>query len=636
MQDRHTRQSLAVEAMTRGRTMAAAMIGPGTIPAPPEGGMPSELRSSRPAPGLPVRRAAVRIAAVIVAIVLLLLLPAATLAHPLGNFTINHFAGIRIGTDRVALDVVIDRAEIPAFTERQRIDADGDGQVSDEETEIERQGACASLATSLSLAVDGTPVVLSVEAAGLSFPQGAGGLSTMRLVCEYGAHLSLPLTDAASVHFADESNAGRIGWREVVVTGDGVTISGPAPTTSVSERLTSYPQDLLSVPLATNEVTVSAAPGGQRLAAPCIRDAFSLTGPPTAETPGFGCEPQANGPGPAAALLPGQAPAGHPAANAAPAANGAPADAAPSTVAVAGAVPGGVGNEISSLLQTRDLTPPIVIVSLLTAMGLGAAHALTPGHGKTVMAAYLVGARGTARQAVALGLTVTIAHTVGVLLFAVVVLSVSRVAPEAFNHAAGIASGLLVLSIGGWLFLRQGLPLVRARSAAAADRDHGLGPPGHDHDEGRHHDDDHDRDAGHDRDDGRQHDHGDGAHSHGGVAHRHLPPAGDPLTWRSLFALGLFGGLVPSINALIILLATLATGRAAYGLVLVVAFGTGMALVLGGTGLGLVYASRWMARSPSRSPMGRISALAPAITSIVIIVVGVVVTGQAILGGQAL
>ncbi|TMD25661.1 MAG: High-affinity nickel-transporter, partial [Chloroflexi bacterium] len=110
---------------------------------------------------------------------------------------------------------------------------------------------------------------------------------------------------------------------------------------------------------------------------------------------------------------------------------------------------GGVGGEIASLLQARDLTPPIVIVSLLTAMALGAAHALTPGHGKTVMAAYLVGTRGTPRHALALGLTVTLAHTIGVLLLALVVLSVSRVTPESFNHVTGIVSGVLVVGIGG-------------------------------------------------------------------------------------------------------------------------------------------------------------------------------------------
>jgi nickel/cobalt transporter (NicO) family protein len=603
MHDRTLRQLPGGRRTTGPTYDGPGMIGAITLLAPRHRGIPSTTGSS-------LRRSAVRIAACSVAIALVLLLPTTALAHPLGNFTINHFAGIRVGADRVTLDVVIDQAEIPTFTERQWIDTDGDGQVSDAETEDERQVACTSLASSLTLAVGGSPLALSVDAAGLSFPQGAGGLPTMRLVCEYGTALAAPLTGATSVHFADRSNAGRVGWREIVATGDGVTIAGAAPSTSVSGRLTSYPQDLLTVPLATSEVSLTATPGGPSLPVPCIADAFALSATPTAKTLGFGCGPAANRPGLAAAVQPGVA-AGQSATT--------PATEQPNA-APAGAVPGGVGNEISSLLQTRDLTPPIVIVSLLTAMALGAAHALTPGHGKTVMAAYLVGTRGTGRQAVALGLTVTIAHTVGVLLLALVVLSVSHVTPEAFNHATGIVSGLLVVSIGGWLFLRQGLPIIRARLASAG---------GHEH----HHDgiDDHVHDD--------EHEHGhvhDGMHRHGGVEHSHVPPAGEPLTWRSLFALGLFGGLVPSINALIILLATLATGRAAYGLVLVVAFGTGMAIVLGGTGLGLVYASRWLARSPSWSPLGRIALLAPAITSVVIIVVGVVVTGQAIVGSRAL
>ena len=604
MHDRTLRQPPGGRRTTGPTYDDPGMIGAVTPLAPRRRGIPS-------ATGLSLRRSAVRVATSGVAIALLLLLPATALAHPLGNFTINHYAGIRVGADRVTLDVVIDQAEIPTFTERQRIDTDGDGQVSDAETEAERQVACTSLASSLTLAVGGSPLALSVDAAGLGFPQGAGGLPTMRLVCEYGAALAAPMTGATSVHFADRSNAGRIGWREIVATGDGVTISGAAPSTSVSVRLTSYPQDLLTVPLATSEVSLTATPGGPSLPVSCIADAFALPATPTAKTPGFGCEPAANQPGLAAAVQPGAVAAQSATTPATEQPNAAPA----------GAVPGGVGNEISGLLQTRDLTPPIVIVSLLTAMALGAAHALTPGHGKTVMAAYLVGTRGTGRQAVALGLTVTIAHTVGVLLLAVVVLSVSRVTPEAFNHATGIVSGLLVVSIGGWLFLRQGLPIIRARLASG-------GGPQHHHDgiDGHVHDGEHEH--------GRAP--GDGVHRHGGVEHSHLPPAGEPLTWRSLFALGLFGGLVPSINALIILLATLATGRAAYGLVLVVAFGTGMAIVLGGTGLGLVYASRWLARSPSRSPLGRIALLAPAITSVVIIVVGVVVTGQAIVGSRAL
>jgi nickel/cobalt exporter len=545
----------------------------------------------------------IRVASLAAALALIVLLPASALAHPLGNFTINHYAGIRISTDRISLDVVIDRAEIPTFTERQRIDTDGDGQVSDLETEAERQVACTSLASSLSLDVAGRPLSLSVEAAGLTFPQGAGGLSTMRLVCEYAAPPGASLAGGATVHFADRSSAGRLGWREIVAIGDGVILTGAATQEpSLTRRLTVYPDDLLSSPLAMTELTVAATPGGPRLPVPCIADAFALLGSPTTATPGFGCEPAAGRGGLAVGQSAGQA-AGQP--------EGRPARGTADLSAVAGAVPGGVGDEVSGLLQTSDLTPPIVIVSLLTAMALGAAHALTPGHGKTVMAAYLVGTRGTARHAVTLGLTVTIAHTVGVLLLAMIVLSVSRVTPEAFNHVAGIVSGLLVVGIGCWLFLRQGLPVIRAGLATA-------------HDDGRGHGRDHD------------HDHDAGPHRHGGMEHSHVPPAGGPLTWRSLFALGLFGGLVPSINALIILLATLATGRAAYGLVLVVAFGAGMAIVLGGTGLGLVYAGRWIARSPATSSVGRVAGLAPAITSIVIIVVGVLVTGQAILGAPVL
>jgi nickel/cobalt transporter (NicO) family protein len=358
---------------------------------------------------------------------------------------------------------------------------------------------------------------------------------------------------------------------------------------------------------------VSASPCGPARPAPCIPDAYALDGPPSSSTRGFGCQPAADRGGQAPGQPAGE-PVGQPAGQAA---------ALPHTVGTAaGAVPGGVGNEISGLLQTRDLTPPIVIVSLLTAMTLGAAHALTPGHGKTVMAAYLVGTRGTARHAVALGLTVTIAHTAGVLLLAAVVLTMSRVTPEAFNHVAGIVSGLLVLGIGGWLFLRQGFPIIRARLATASDDEH-AGDHGRDHDGPLH------------RQDGVEHRQDGVEHRHDGVEHRHLA-ATEPLSWRSLFALGLFGGLVPSINALVILLATVATGRAAYGLVLVLAFGAGMAIALGGTGLGLVYATRWMARSPASSPLGRLASVAPAFTSIAIIVVGVLVTGRAIIGAPVL
>ena len=143
-----------------------------------------------------------------------------------------------------------------------------------------------------------------------------------------------------------------------------------------------------------------------------------------------------------------------------------PATATHAPAAAAAAVPGGVGTEIAGLLEARDLTPVAFVLSLLTAALLGAGHALTPGHGKTVMAAYLVGARGTARHAVGLGLSVTVSHTLGILVLAGIVLAAgSALPPEAFNRWAPLASALLVLGIGGWLVAGQ-LRAHRARRRA--------------------------------------------------------------------------------------------------------------------------------------------------------------------------
>jgi nickel/cobalt exporter len=441
-----------------------------------------------------------------------------------------------------------------------------------------------------------------VEAAGLSFPPGAAGLQTMRLVCEYSARLAVALTAAAPIRFSDDSYAGQIGWREIVVLGVGTTVSSEGvPTTSVSNRLTHYPQELLAVPLDMRDVAFTVVAGGVVLPPECVADASSLATPLGAANIGFGC--------------------------AAPAAAG----------AATAAVPGGVGGDLVALLRTQDLTVPVIALSLLTALLLGAGHALTPGHGKAIMAAYLVGTRGTGRHALMLALTVTISHTLGVLALAAVILFLNVVTPESFNHTTGILSALIVLGIGTWLLWRQAIPVLRGWLATPPSRSvlvpaHAGGPrfayfrpgdvqPAHAHDlraesprpevgAGRHAT----------------------GHAHGGMTHTHEPPANTPLTWRSLFALGLFGGLVPSINALLILLATVATGRTAYGLVLVVAFGAGMAIVLGGIGLGLVYAARWMDRSPRASLLGVAVRIAPAVTAAVILVIGLYLTRQAIVG----
>jgi ABC-type nickel/cobalt efflux system permease component RcnA len=102
------------------------------------------------------------------------------------------------------------------------------------------------------------------------------------------------------------------------------------------------------------------------------------------------------------------------------------------------------------------------------------------------------------------------------------------------------------------------------------------------------------------------------------------------VSWRSLFVLGLAGGIIPSTNALIILLATIATGRAVYGLALVVAFGLGMAVVLGGVGLGLVFARDRLDRMPSRSSLGRAASHAPVVAGVLVFGLGIYLTSQAV------
>jgi nickel/cobalt exporter len=517
--------------------------------------------------------------AALVSLAALAVLPAIALAHPLGNFTINHFAAVRVGTQAISLDVVIDRAEIPAFQERQRLDTDGDGVVSPAEIEAERQVACATLASQLTLTADGAALPLGVTEAGLSFPPGAGGLVTMRLVCEYSAALVAPIGAGTTIAFADRSFPERIGWREIVLAGDGVTLTGettdaaatttgalattPADLGGVSQRLTSYPSNLLTQPLDVRTASVAAVAGGASLPAWTAPDAAPLVAP-------------------------------------ARAGGGAGAPALPAVPAL-GAVPGGVAPELAAIIDAGGLEPGVLLLSLLVAVGLGAAHAVSPGHGKTIMAAYLVGTRGTTRHAIGLGLTVTVSHTLGVLALAgVTLLAADLLPPDRLYPVLGVASGGLVIVIGGSLLWSRARMLLAERRHARAHA----------------HADDH----GHD-------------HAHGEHGHSHAPAPGTTLSWRSLFALGLSGGLVPSASALILLLGSISAGRVGYGIVLVVAFGAGMALVLAGVGLALVRASSLVERLPARWRQvgaGRAATFVQMGTAGLVIALGVVLTSQAL------
>jgi nickel/cobalt exporter len=523
------------------------------------------------------RSARVRMLGAAFAIVAAVLVPTCAAAHPLGNFTINHYTGIRVEPDRILLDVVIDQAEIPTFQSRLDFDTDGDGEVSDAEIDVGRVGACQAFAPSMALTVDGSPLTLTLTAAGLAFPPGVGGLPTMRMVCGFSGTMPASRAPDRRIAYAETSYADQLGWREIVVAGSGMTLraaEGELRTTSASSRLTTYPTNLLAEALHDTAVAIVASPGGPLIPALEILDASPLPGV-IAPSPGASSTP-------------------------APSASAETAGASPVAVAspTAGAVPGGVGGaDLPSIFRTDDLTPLVLLVSILTAAALGAGHALTPGHGKTVMAAYLVGTRGTPLHAAGLGLSVTLAHTLGILVLAAVVVGAEGLlAPDVVVRSLPTGAAIAITAVGAWMLVREGRRRRAARAgpmAAAPDSQ---------------------------------------LHRHGGVAHSHLPAAAATLSWRNLFVLGLAGGLIPSTSALLILLGSIAAGRPAFGFVLVVAFGLGMALVMGGIGLAMVLARGRLDRLDSASALGRMSGSVPLVAAFVVLGFGLYLTLQAISG----
>jgi len=275
-----------------------------------------------------------------------------------------------------------------------------------------------------------------------------------------------------------------------------------------------------------------------------------------------------------------------------------------SGVAAAPAVPGAAGasddkaaartshevKKMESYLGAATLSPGVILVGLAVAFFLGCGHALSPGHGKTVVAAYLVGSKGRIRDAVFLGTVVTATHTSVVILLGVITLSLSQyVLPEKIYPYLAFTSGALIVGLGFWMLV------IRLRAMMGGGHTHGHGHADHDH---HHHDHDHAHGHDHAHDHGHHHDH---AHLHGhvhdhgdGHAHAHFPDPSQPVTWKSLLSLGISGGMVPCPSALVVLLAAVAYHRVAFGLALVLSFSLGLALVLIAIGIAMVLAGNFM------------------------------------------
>jgi ABC-type nickel/cobalt efflux system permease component RcnA len=271
-----------------------------------------------------------------------------------------------------------------------------------------------------------------------------------------------------------------------------------------------------------------------------------------------------------------------------------------------GSTSAGRMNDLSDILA-RDLTQPLVLIgALLLAIGLGALHALEPGHGKTLLAVSLVGARATVPQAAILAAALTVAHTAGVLLFGVVVLTLAQfIVPESLYPWIALASGLFVATLGA----RALVAAMQRRAAVATAHAH-------------HH---------HGQDDGHAHDR-DHAHEHAAFldeihARSHAVPGTAPLRFRSALVAAASGNVAPCPAALVVLLAAIATHRIGYGLILIVAFSVGLALTLTALGVAVVRSAAWLSKRPE---FDRFARVAPLVTAGLISLIGAWMIGSAV------
>ncbi len=230
----------------------------------------------------------------------------------------------------------------------------------------------------------------------------------------------------------------------------------------------------------------------------------------------------------------------------------------------------------------------------------GGMHAMSPGHGKTIVGAYLVGSRATAQHAIFLGITTTITHTLAVFALGLITLFASRfIVPEQLYPWLSCLSGLMVVAIGLNLFIS------RLRNTQFHGLTHHHAHDGHSHHHNHH-------------------------HTHDGSNHFHLPPMTDeaPPSWRSLLTLGVSGGLVPCPSALVVLLSAVALGRVGFGLVMVLAFSLGLAGVLTGLGLLLVRTKRLFDCLPLQMRLVRVL---PAASAFFVTLLGLGITTQALM-----
>lgn len=484
-------------------------------------------------------------------LLLVALLPIALAAHPMGNFSVSHYSRLYFKPGDAQLTYVLDLAEIPAF---QLLGSWGIDWKDEGALAAKAKMQAAEWLGNLVLMREGQRMPLRLVSVSPTAVEGAGGLPVLRVAMTAEAQLQ-----PGEVTYEDLNYPGRAGWKEIVIDHDRAAEIGMASQTDkdLSKALTFYPTDpgIAQPQDLTARVDWRVVP---KLPAPVSPVVTAVREPQTVP-------------------FSQRQPAG----------------------------PGAVvrGDFLSKMLQRRELGGELILIGILVAFGLGAMHAMSPGHGKTIVAAYLVGSRGTLKHAGLLGFVVTFTHTFTVFLLGLGILFFQQfVVAEKIVPLLGAVSGLSIVSVGLMLLYRRAKALMEGS---------------HDHDDSQR--------PGRTRiAELRGAEEGHFVHSHGGSTHSHV--IDDEITSGSLIALGISGGIVPCPSALILMLSAIALGHPGVGLVLLIGFSTGLALVLMACGALAIYAKHLLPKSDGmvNKPLFR---LIPVFSAVVVIFLGLVMTG---------
>jgi high-affinity nickel-transport protein len=522
----------------------------------------------------------------------------------MGNFSVNHYSKITIKGGSIEILYLIDMAEIPTFQEIRKFDLIPVAEHPSMTRYLDRQEQL--LKQGLWLESDGRAARLETTSRRVSFADGAGGLPTMKIGLVFRGKLGGP-AGAHKLSYFDKNFPGRAGWKEIVVVGTGVAIlESSAPGSDRSQELTNYSSDVLNSPPQQLSALVSFKSSPSELEKPASADTRAASSHWTA-VPETNTADRASAPNrlrvrseaiPSSETTPTGMGVAH-------SASSQVATSVAAALPLAVHAPNTPRSRFTELISTqKKLSFWLLLSAALIAAGLGALHALEPGHGKTIVAAYLVGSLGTPRHAVLLGLIVTAAHTSGVYLLGAVTLFASRyIVPEQLYPWLGAISGLSVSGLGLFIFLK-----------------HWTGETG-------------------------EHSHAPGEnHSHWFVSifksvrpaepevRRAIPADSKPieraLSLRELCMLGITGGIVPCPAALVVLLSAFSLHRIGFGLFLITAFSLGLAAVLVTVGLMIVYAKRVMS-ARVRAGNAALRYL-PFLSSAFMVVLGVGITASAV------